>query len=87
MPWKPRSAAIATTFAIWPLAGAVRTPLARARLGQAQVDLAEAKAAQIRGETVPVAEVETSWRTKPRRSATACLPSRHASKTYRLGRA
>jgi phage terminase Nu1 subunit (DNA packaging protein) len=37
---------------------------ARARLGQAQADLAEAKAAQIRGETVPVAEVETFWRSK-----------------------
>jgi len=34
---------------------------ARARLGAAQADLAEAKAAQLRGETVPVAEVEAKW--------------------------
>lgn len=37
---------------------------ARERLGSAQATLAEAKAAQIRGETVPVAEVETFWRSK-----------------------
>jgi phage terminase Nu1 subunit (DNA packaging protein) len=34
---------------------------ARERLGHAQADLAEAKAAQLRGETVPVAEVEMKW--------------------------
>ena len=34
---------------------------ARERLGQAQADLAEAKAAQIRGELVEASEVEVKW--------------------------
>src|SRR6266545_3656403 len=34
---------------------------ARARLGAAQADLAEARAAQLRGEVAPVAEVEAKW--------------------------
>ena len=34
---------------------------ARERLGQAQADLAEAKAAQIRGELVEASEVEAKW--------------------------
>jgi phage terminase Nu1 subunit (DNA packaging protein) len=37
---------------------------ARERLGQAQAALAEAKAGQLRGELVEVAEVESFWRGK-----------------------
>jgi terminase small subunit / prophage DNA-packing protein len=51
---------------------------ARARLGQAQADLAEAKAAQIRGETLPVAEIEKLWTSKLRafRNRVLAIPSR-----------
>jgi phage terminase Nu1 subunit (DNA packaging protein) len=34
---------------------------ARARLGSAQADLAEARAERLRGEVAPVAEVEAKW--------------------------
>jgi phage terminase Nu1 subunit (DNA packaging protein) len=58
---------------------------ARARLGQAQADLAEAKAAQIRGETVPVAEVETFWRSKLKafRNRVLAVPGRVKDLTAR----
>ena len=36
----------------------------RARLGTAQAELAEARAATLRGETLPTAEVEAFWRSK-----------------------
>lgn len=51
---------------------------ARARLGQAQADLAEAKAAQLRGETLPVAEIEKLWTSKLRafRNRVLAIPSR-----------
>ena len=51
---------------------------ARARLGAAQAALAEAKAAQLRGETVPVAEVEQFWKAKLRafRNRVLSIPSR-----------
>jgi phage terminase Nu1 subunit (DNA packaging protein) len=50
----------------------------RARLGQAQADLAEAKAAQLRGETLPVAEIEKLWTSKLRafRNRVLAIPSR-----------
>lgn len=51
---------------------------ARERLGSAQAALAEAKAAQIRGETVAVAEVEQFWRGKLKafRNRVLAVPSR-----------
>ena len=58
---------------------------ARERLGQAQAALAEAKAAQIRGETVPVADVEQFWRGKLRafRNRVLAVPFRLRDLTAR----
>jgi phage terminase Nu1 subunit (DNA packaging protein) len=51
---------------------------ARERLGAAQAALAEAKAGQLRGELVEVAEVESFWRTKLKafRNRVLAIPSR-----------
>ena len=51
---------------------------ARAKLGEAQADLAATKAALLRGELVPVAEVEAFWRSKLRafRNNVLAVPGR-----------
>jgi len=51
---------------------------ARARLGSAQADLAEAKAARMRGETVNASDVEKQWTGKMRefRSRILSVPDR-----------
>jgi phage terminase Nu1 subunit (DNA packaging protein) len=58
---------------------------ARERLGSAQAELAEAKVAQIRGETVPVADVEAFWRSKLKsfRNRVLAVPSRVRDLTAR----
>jgi phage terminase Nu1 subunit (DNA packaging protein) len=51
---------------------------ARERLGQAQADLTETKARQLRGELVEASEVETFWRSKLRafRNRILAVPGR-----------
>jgi phage terminase Nu1 subunit (DNA packaging protein) len=51
---------------------------ARERLGQAQADLTETKAKQLRGELIEVSEVETFWRSRLKafRNRVLAVPSR-----------
>jgi phage terminase Nu1 subunit (DNA packaging protein) len=75
MPWKPYCHHLRDMAAG---RGGEHAAEARARLGQAQADLAEAKAAQLRGETLPVAEIEKLWTSKLRgfRNRVLAIPSR-----------
>ena len=52
--------------------GGDEAAVARARLGSAQADLTEAKAARMRGETVELAEIEALW-TRKLKAFRACL--------------